>query len=333
MSAAIRVRPPPAYFKSSRALSRIPTSGSFVRVTSVSEGGDRQGAGKLWLEGVVGVAGALGGLAGMVYVIGAATVWLRYRLIGLPSDVIVLHEPRATVVALGMRGLVAVGVALIVLAALAWFVAWVAWRIWAYLSLTPEERKDEFGKPLRSVAEVCSARFRPGYRRLVVSVAGLAILGSAFVSWRVFAVAVVILVPLAAAFRALRLAHNSRNATLSTVMLVTAAAVIAGFSWQITPSIPVQSVLVDPPLPSQNVAAPYFGESSDYVYVGVVRRDPKTKLWEPCRQILELPRKKVGLTFIGPRASFHRANQSPAVTAIRLLKGQTAVEPRPACGE
>src|SRR5438093_5047136 len=60
---------------------------------------------RLW-GGLLAVAGAATGLAVLVYVIGAATLWLALRNTGYSADIGIAHQPRTQIVALGLHGIV-----------------------------------------------------------------------------------------------------------------------------------------------------------------------------------------------------------------------------------
>ena len=57
-------------------------------------------------ETVLQIAGAISGLGAMVYVIGATTIWVRAKLAGLPADIAFAHQPRASVIAVGVQGII-----------------------------------------------------------------------------------------------------------------------------------------------------------------------------------------------------------------------------------
>jgi ABC-type uncharacterized transport system permease subunit len=53
---------------------------------------------RVW-GGLLAVAGVVAGLAAIVYVIGAATLWLALRNSGYSPDIGIEHEPRSQVIA------------------------------------------------------------------------------------------------------------------------------------------------------------------------------------------------------------------------------------------
>jgi hypothetical protein len=268
----------------------------------------------------------------MVYVVGATTVWLRYRLVGLPADIAVQHQSRSTVIALGLRGIVSVAIALACLAAASYGAAWLYWRCWPHRKLDKAARNLEFRKRLLDVAHHRLARWRPGRIRIMMLAGLVLIVLAAFVSWRVFGAATCIVIAVGAALRALRLRGGRQPVVLSTILIVAFAAVVGGLAWQITPDIPVQVVRVEPQLPNINEAVPYFGETDKHVYVGVLVPDRKGG-WIYCHQIRELGRDKVLLTFIGKKYSFSRTDRAPAKILLGLLGHGSAIPSQNSCHE
>lgn len=62
------------------------------------------GLARAFWGGLLAVAGAVAALAGLVYFIGAATLWLALRNRGYSADVAIEHQPRSQIIGLGLRG-------------------------------------------------------------------------------------------------------------------------------------------------------------------------------------------------------------------------------------
>jgi hypothetical protein len=118
------------------------------------------------------VAGSAAALGALLYGTGAATTWIRLKQSGYPADVAVEHQSRTEMIAVGLRGFalvlgVALGVGLVVL---------VAARLHARLA-PHSPRLARAGEHLRTVSEWAGG-----------ALGVLAVIVSAFVSWRLFGI-------------------------------------------------------------------------------------------------------------------------------------------------
>jgi hypothetical protein len=109
------------------------------------------------------------------------------------------------------------------------------------------------------------------------------------------------------------------------------AALVTGLGWQITAHVPVQSVSLSPSLPGINEPLAYFGQTDQYVYVGVVERDKSTGGYYYTYQINALPRSRYLLTFNRRSFIYCRPNQPPADLVERLLSSPSATPTRVQC--
>ncbi len=259
-------------------------------------------------EFVLQLAGALGGLAGLVYVIGASTIWFRAKLVGLPADIAIEHESRSSVIAVGLRGIVYV----VIPYALAAVVAAVALRVGiASFNRKPENQR-HFGEVVCGLATRLS---RHPFRIALVD--ALLIAGASLWSWRAFAA---VIGGVAAFGGALWWLDSTRKIKVVGTLGLALAAVVTGLGWQITNRIAVQGVWLTPSLPGIDHPLPYFGETRDYVYVGGQRHDPSdTRRFIYTHQIRELKRSEYRLTFNGAPFIYCRENLSPATVLQRLL--------------
>jgi hypothetical protein len=291
---------------------------------------------RLW-GAVAAVAAAATGLALLVYLIGAATLWLALRNTGYSPDIGIQHQPRSQVIALGLRGLVFVGFLAIVLV-----LATVA---------------------ARRVRRVREAEIRFRY---VAVVALLLLFAASWTNWRLFGVAI------AAATLLLAIGFQSRFPRYGTgvwrpVLLIVASALTA-LSWQLGGPVNVNAVFVKPrsqlPLrgfhtrrepcgvghstyalvqgqkvwleddnaclrrPVMTPAAildelrrhcevPYFGESGSFVYLGGIANawDRGTGCDWDAGPIVELRRDKVLLRFSRGKARLNTDRQRPIAAA------------------
>ena len=259
-------------------------------------------------EFVLQLAGALGGLAGLVYVIGATTIWFRAKLVGLPADIAIEHESRSSVIAVGLRGIVFV----VVPYALAAVLAAVAIRVGILIFNRKPANQVHFGEVVCTLATKLS---RHPFRIALFD--AILIAATSLWSWRAFAAAI----GLVAAFGgALWWLDSTRKIKVVGTLGLALAAVVTGLGWQITDKIAVQGAWLTPPLPGIDHPVPYFGETGDFIYVGGQRPEPG----EPNRyiythQIQELKRSEYRLTFNGASFIYCRENLSPAAVLKRLV--------------
>jgi hypothetical protein len=314
-------------------------------------------------EVVLQVAGALGGLAGLVYTIGATTIWLRARLVGLPADVAVEHEPRSSVIALGLRGIVLVAVAYVGVAVLAaaligvgLFIREAACRLRSLSTIasTTEQRvllesvsaarsravligygrwNLQVTRLMIDAATGATARFTDTVRYRAkklsphpVRIAGVdlvLVVGASFWSWRALAA---VASGVAAFGSAIWLLDVNRKRKTVGILGFGVAALLIGLGWQINGGIPVQAVVVTPPsLPRlAKHPVPYFGETDQYIYVGVLQFEKHAPQPVYLHQIEELKRSSHLLTFRGKPFIYCREDQAPALAIVRLFAGATA---------
>jgi hypothetical protein len=208
------------------------------------------------------IFGVVTGLTALVYFIGAVAEWVRFDVANYPADIAVAHQSQSTLVALGLRGALAVG--LLFLVPLLLFAA-TRWAI---------DRFEALREPRRH------------WGRIFLGLAVFLLIPALATSWRLVAVDIVIIASLAVepTLRSDRWYHVG-NLTLAAALRLAAVAALAGILWQIGDPIAVQSVLVSPSVLSSGTARdcyvngpdkkqdlgaiglPYFGESANYIYV------------------------------------------------------------------
>ena len=77
---------------------------------------DTPSVGRSVWTGLLAAAGAVATLAGLLYFVGAVSLWIALRNRGYSPDVAIAHQPRTQLIAIGIRGgivVVAIGVALL----------------------------------------------------------------------------------------------------------------------------------------------------------------------------------------------------------------------------
>jgi hypothetical protein len=266
--------------------------------------GDQAGS---W-QFVVQLASAVSGLAALVYVIGATTIWLRARLIGLPAEIAVAHESRSSVIAAGLLGIVYVAVPYGLLALLGVGVIAIGVKVY--------NRRKHAHKYFFDVIHSGATRLSAHPLRIAL-VDAVAIGAASFVSWRAFAAAIG---AVAAVGGAIRLLDPTKHVKALGTLGLALAALVTGLGWQITGRVPVQAVWLNPRLPGIDHTMPYFGETDQYIYVGGVNRDPANpRTYVYTHQIVELKRSKYLLTFNGRPYIYCRANLPPAQIVVGLL--------------
>lgn len=170
---------------------------------------------RVW-GGVLAFAGAAAGLAGIVYLIGAATLWLGLRDRGYSPDAGIEHQSKSQLIGLGLRGLLLVAGLTLLLALVV------------------------FAFNLRPVIEglVEGVRFR--YSALAALVP---VLAASLVNWRWVALAIPV-TGLVVAFAAeARLTAYRRQWSW---LLLLVAAVLAALAWQYGGVVEVTAVRVLP---------------------------------------------------------------------------------------
>lgn len=324
-----------------------------TRVTSVRPEDTAHGEPSAW-EIVLQIAGALSGLAGLVYVMGATTLWLRAALVGLPADIAIEHQTRSTVIATGMRGLIPV-----VVTAAGWLLVFGlvvvlgsgVQRWWRSRQGDPSELSGSEPSPEPSPPATRRARLKVLGSRLwaplrfdarkafdershdlsshalqiaVFDVAAIVI--ASFISWLALAIVVGGIATIGAAIRFLDRAHRSKALGY---LGAAAGALAVNVGWQVRGSIWVQGVLVNPAPPGySNKPLPYFGETSSFIYVGWPSRD-KVNGWE----IKELPRDKTSLTYTAYSFPYCRSHlpARPNQLVWSVLRGHSASQISTGC--
>jgi hypothetical protein len=280
---------------------------------------------------VLQVAGSAAALGALLYGTGAATTWIRLKESGYPADVAVEHQPRSEMIAVGVRGFALVlGVALAV-----GFVVLVAARLHARLAprFPGLARR---GEHLRRVLELAGE-----------ALGVLAVIASAFVSWRLFGVVFTVV----AGAWILYPATSQRRWPGPRRLLGAALAVVVGaVCWQISGKELIQGVYLKPvpavlrdevPLGEQqyliDVPYPYFGQDKDYVYVGDVynvkpARDGGVDFNQGGAEtsIAEIPRGSVLLSFAQTEDELYNGITPPACSFLRRLGWERG---RPFCSD
>jgi hypothetical protein len=291
------------------------------------------------------IAGAVAGIAVMLYFVGAVTIWARLRAAGLPADIATEHYPRAEVIALGVRGVIAI-VALLGLFAAAlyaliltatYLVLLLAWlREETYIPGTGSSRPSmQAALREQNLLDACASGVRTlglGPFRLLTLLGASAVIVSAFASWHVFAgtIAVVAVAGVTLRYLHQRGAHQPRSTWILMVIILLAAGA-SGTAWQIQPTLYIQTVTVVPKPKAGGVAIdylnklkgaplPYLGETSAYVYVAEIinvkpdRDRPGRLTWTYTHRILELRRDRVRLVFPAEKGYLVPDVPSPATT-------------------
>jgi hypothetical protein len=321
-----------------------------VSVPAPSPPPDTDGPRRAW-NGVIAVAGAVAGLAVLLYLVGAVTMWARFRAGELPADLAVDHYPRGQLIALGLRGVFYVAVAIAVFLALAYLLL----LAWSYLAPRRRELRSApnpvrhptrlylyaYAKQLQeqvvsqNVLDACAPavrRLRIGHFRLLGLVGATALIISMFISWHVLAVALGLVVATGATFRYLYKRPERARPSLALIVITLLAVGAAGIIWQLQPPVKVQAVIVLP-LPeakglpddllasTEGIALPYFGETNDQVFVGEVRRatakDTHGMEWTYTGRIVEIRRDGVRLIFELEKGILYQELRSPGCVLTR----------------
>jgi hypothetical protein len=263
---------------------------------------------------IIQVAGALSTLAGLVYVLGAAALWLRAWLVGLPADVAIDHEPRSVVVALGIRGVLFVAAYFVGLTAVIGAAYAVGCCVVRRRRLSPDE--------IYRAAKVTATWLTP--RGAWIAFVDVCVLvGCSFLSWRALALSVGAISLVGASIRWLDDNKPGSLKLIGTLGLLTGA-MVTGLGWQITGTVDVQSVTVKPELDGISEALPYFGESGDVIYLGGVSRTGDRYAYT--RQVIEIDRATHLLTFNPGSYHFCRSDTPPGTLLLHAIVAQKAIQ-------
>ena len=311
------------------------------------KGGGEGDQPKPW-ELVLQIGGALSGLAGLVYVIGAATMWLRAISVKLPADIATTHETRSSLIALGVKGLL-----LVALIGAGWAVLLIIglllfdWRRLKKQKSIPgtqaraaapsnteavrrlradsDERSSLLLRPLRFdlVEHLHERAHNLSPRALQIAAFELPLLVAAsFASWQLLTVVVAGMATFGAGIRLLDRAHKSKALGYLGAAI---GAVAISVGWQVDGNVKVPGVVVTPPLPGMSSRVlPYFGETSTFIYIGVSEQQrANARSSEDLPAIVELRRDKRLLTFTGSSVGYCRPIAAPAFAVAHLFTGGT----------
>lgn len=272
---------------------------------------EQSGVSRAW-GGVLAIAGAAAGLAAFVYFVGAVTVWVRLKAAQIPADVAIAHWGRSELIAVGVRGTLLVAAAV----AVGYFVLVI---------------------PRRRLARWLT-RVDPWWRWAAFLAAIGATIGLAFTTWPLFGIALALLIAGTAMVRYLDAQPcSSRTAapSLGVILALVLAAAIAAIASQVNNVIAVRTVIV---VPSANVtlhevpadvAIPYFGETSDFVYIAQltnVRPAPDGgHNWDYYHSVMEIPRDQVRLIHQAEPACLRNSIKTPAQAIADLVRGRPFV--------
>jgi hypothetical protein len=157
----------------------------------------------------------------------------------------------------------------------------------------------------------------------IAAVDALLIIGTSFLSWRWLAATIGLVAGFGGGVRWL---DRTKKTKLIGSLGLVLGAVVTGLGWQITNGVPVQSVDLSPPLPYVDHAIPYFGETSQFIYVGVVVPDTPAGV-NPhlvTHRIEELKRSQYLLTFNAKPFLYCRADITPAMAVLHLFGGTSS---------
>ena len=309
------------------------------------------GTEKIW-SGALAVAGAAVGLAAIIYFLGAASMWLALRGRGFSPDVAIEHQPRSQLIALGVRGVFAVAIIVVLAAGIAIL----------FRRLLP--------KPLKQLPSA-------------VVIGLIAVFIASWFGWRWFALAFAAAVALLVSALDWRTdTHSMRRSPFGWFLLLIAG-VLTALAWQyggpvritevgVVPqsSLPLSSIYkrkqqcklpggrtavswqafvrhwvwirennhchhkdtrpkkdLERVLRSKCTAVPYFGQTGDFVYLGAIRRvwlsTNGTCQWF-AGGIIEVPRDKIRLVFFKQKANLNASRREPiraAWTSMRSFLG------------
>ena len=309
-----------------------------IRGRLIEEPDDKPfGARDVWTA-LLAAAGAVATLAGLMYFVGAVSLWIALRNRGYPAEFAIEHQPRGQLIGIGIRGGIALATISLILLAGSFC-----------LSKIPFVRTIAGRATLRGA---CVASF-------------LLLVVASFVSWRWFALSIAASALLIAergfgAFRWPLAAGRYLLAALAAATVTTIAWVAGGIVTiprvQITPatSTPVQGLHLTEerceagstwyaevegkkiPISEYNgcersdalreatiirklegiCGVPYFGETDSLLYVGAITKvlhNGRGCRWDP-GPIVELRRDEVRLSFRGK--TFLAPSRRPPISAV-----------------
>jgi hypothetical protein len=199
-------------------------------------------------EAVLRTLGAVAGLAGLVYVVGATMMWLRFRTTGFNADVALSVVSRDRLVALGFRTLA-------------------TWSLIVALGTVL------CFKVANRVAERMAAGDSRRPHLVALLLAGAAVVGAAFVTWGVFTLVVAGVVTVFFVRWYCRwLADNRRRGVTRglrwpAVLFVALVAALASIGWQLEVNLPYDHAHFQMKGLAQGRDAIYFGQSDGNVYM------------------------------------------------------------------
>jgi hypothetical protein len=277
-----------------------------------------------------------------VYLVGAITEWVRLTTANYPGDVALNLMPKSQIAALGLRGVLVVGLLLVptVLVALRYLTRRASGKgfalgsrnLWGLGLIIVVAISSRFGWKapvmVASLFLVGAATVTVGnalekkadlkgwlLRSLVGQVIGALVL-SALVSWRGLGVTFALLAGIGLVL-ALRSRPSSPGLRRVLVGGLIALEGVGALAWQIQSPVHITQVLLSPTLIPErpNLGMPYFGATDSFVYVGEVFPNPSgsKKDFRYSGQILEIPRKSITrLTFRGWPSELYPKLASPA---------------------
>jgi hypothetical protein len=289
---------------------------------------DGDGPAQAW-EGVLKIAGAVAGLAVLLYFVGAVTLWARFKAAGLPADKAVEHQPHAELIAVGVRGVAVVAAVLLILLVLTYGVLLIS--AWAQRRADPPANLGPFAQALRRSSRSQGERVVRGLIIAVTLVALALLIVLAATSWKRLALAIVAVTFFAVLAAYLRQRSEHPRPALWMIVVIALGVGLAGVCWQVSPPVLVPTVVVRPPpcTPTERVqkrackklagvAVPYFGETDKHVFVAEIRDvvpNENGADWQYTHNVLELPRDKVKLIFVAERGKLSPSVPSPIDTA------------------
>ena len=276
--------------------------------------------GKAW-DRLIDILGVTTGIAALIYLVGATTVWLRLSTTGYPTDLAIERYSSTHLLGIGLRGVLTVA-GLVLLPGLAaltyvsvrswvrrrwpkrrplWLKilvwtcavtgcvailvgAWVAsWKVGLAVLIV------ELGTLVTVLAKPPEVTWIVG---LLVSVAVIAIAVAG--TWRGVGLAVAAVI----ALTAMRYCSASDNLSRGRIAVLLAglglAAGVAAVAWQVEGTLGVPAVVIDLDdsavidLEEEVLSCkfPYFGQTDGFVYLGEIRLEPGAgSAAEPCNHV------------------------------------------------